>query len=761
MYNIYLFIFCVQISISSAGTRPYLRSDTPSSILSSDSDIRFTRKLGNQYRCSCYIASGFLVFLLLAGLTVYITYKYLPEENRQVRTFRGVFTVTKGDVFTMELADPVTDVYRIKARDYRESINLWLRRSELRPTFQYTDILAFDGEEGGHLVVHFNLYFNMRKIKISAKDVKQVLTRESNYLGNRTVDPLSIKLQEVKGDAHLGVSSTAKSAAELITSTPVSVPQRTCAPMELNYCNRYVANYTSYPNIVGHYNMEQVMDNVIIFRELVDSECYRLAQEFVCQLLQPPCSQNLILPCRSFCNEFWEGCGSRLPANLQDYFNCSQFPEYSAEGPPCLPKPGCGAEMETRGLSCDGVADCPDLSDETTCSHCSNGHLLCTASKACIHPSSVCDGVRDCPDGSDERLCLKLAPALTPADQIRGVQTKHYYTTGNVVYTEKGESGKLCVSNLNTSSISVGDNNSTLHSVALSLCRSLTFRKVLNIKVQTDTEMDARYVKVSNPNIPQISFVPSHCPTKEILNVECTQLECGFPVMRNKQGTEDLGKMASGGDWPWHVALFKDGVHICDATIATLSWLITTASCFQGQGKAEWIARAGSTRLISTSPWQQERHVMGMRKSPVEGSTIVMLKLDREFVPSDFVRPICLPSAGNALTDFSHCNTLGWARQRTMLQRVELRLAKMEQCANISITTVNSVCSDSFYSKEDCNVEELAGSPMSCLHMDGYRWVLAGVSNWRIACSKVGDQRPRLYDQIIPNIEWIKLTINS
>lgn len=67
--------------------------------------------------------------------------------------------------------------------------------------------------------------------------------------------------------------------------------------------------------------------------------------------------------------------------------------------------------------------------------------------------------------------------------------------------------------------------------------------------------------------------------------------------------------------------------------------------------------------MISTSPWQQERHVMGMRKSPVEGSTIVMLKLDREFVPSDFVRPICLPSAGNALTDFSHCNTLGWARQ--------------------------------------------------------------------------------------------------
>ncbi|CAB0007686.1 unnamed protein product [Nesidiocoris tenuis] len=55
--------------------------------------------------------------------------------------------------------------------------------------------------------------------------------------------------------------------------------------------------------------------------------------------------------------------------------------------------------------------------------------------------------------------------------------------------------------------------------------------------------------------------------------------------------------------------------------------------------------------------------------------------------------------------------------------------------------------------------EELAGSPMMCLHPDGYRWVLAGVSNWRIACSKIGDQRPRLYDQTISNVEWIKSTM--
>lgn len=40
--------------------------------------------------------------------------------------------------------------------------------------------------------------------------------------------------------------------------------------------------------------------------------------------------------------------------------------------------------------------------------------------------------------------------------------------------------------------------------------------------------------------------------------------------------------MAEPGDWPWHVALFKEGVHVCDATLVADNWLLTTAYCFQG-----------------------------------------------------------------------------------------------------------------------------------------------------------------------------------
>jgi hypothetical protein len=76
------------------------------------------------------------------------------------------------------------------------------------------------------------------------------------------------------------------------------------------------------------------------------------------------------------------------------------------------------------------------------------------------------------------------------------------------------------------------------------------------------------------------------------------------------------------------------------------------------------VARLGSIRLSGSSPWQQERPVVGMVKSPVEGSTVVMVKLEQPVAMSDFIHPICLPEEGSgvSLTNLSHCNALGWAQ---------------------------------------------------------------------------------------------------
>lgn len=47
------------------------------------------------------------------------------------------------------------------------------------------------------------------------------------------------------------------------------------------------------------------------------------------------------------------------------------------------------------------------------------------------------------------------------------------------------------------------------------------------------------------------------------------------------------------------------------------------------------------------------------------------------------------------------------------------------------------------------------------LCFDEMKWYLVGVSNWRIACSKVGGSRPRMYDKVLSNVNWIQETLSA
>ena len=85
------------------------------------------------------------------------------------------------------------------------------------------------------------------------------------------------------------------------------------------------------------------------------------------------------------------------------------------------------------------------------------------------------------------------------------------------------------------------------------------------------------------------------------------------------------------------------------------------------QGKAKWAARFATVRLTSRAPWEQKRRIVGMVKSPVEGNSVVILKMDSPVVFSDFTRPICLPSSDDFIHLGAACVTLGWGAKREWL----------------------------------------------------------------------------------------------
>ncbi|XP_064555858.1 uncharacterized protein LOC135440544 isoform X3 [Drosophila montana] len=875
------------------------------SVLSTDSDIRFTRrKLGDSQKCGCAVIAGFLIALLVAGAFVYIGYTYFRPEPLPDRVFRGKFMVLN-DKWSMELANQNSLRFQHKARDYRERINLTLRRSDLREAYEGSEILALDGsEDNNNIIVHFNMIFDPYAGLVSSGELlalfhEELSDAQSRHFANMTVDVSSVTIKETTGQIEEPIMSSSPlgghdETTEPTTTTPRPLPRR-CEPLQLNYCRNVGYNVTTYPNMLGHATYEQVVEDVIVFRELVDGECFREAYDFVCRLLQPPCETHGISQqptpgaiCREYCEAFMAGCGGRLPARFRQHFDCERFPE-STGTQSCQQKPHCVGDMQSNVQSprlCDGYADCPDLSDERSCAFCAANALYCGRGRACVPRKARCDGKADCPDGADEKDCLSIAPLAADLLQPEPLvpYLPRFHAAGYAVFSEKGVVGKLCAEGLE------GDAKLVVRqTVSESLCKSLGYESVEIFDVQNDTEKLSDYVRVLDPHAPEISFIRTHCPKRQVLYVGCGDLRCGVQsALPNAKQHLSLPKMSAPGDWPWLVALFREDIHVCDGTLISPDWVLTTEGCFQGQPRATWMAIVGAVRLSAKAPWTQRRRIIGMIKSPVEGSTAALVRLETPVSFSDHVRPVCLPDAlqrqqqqtpiqrrayvpvaerleappaqhsqrrlaqetqqfflipsqheqhegsGASADDhedaagydylkaesaasqmpraealqqvpdgeehpqlnayplpdsapqvnyygassstqaakttkppstpeqiWTNCNTLGWSRQRDHLQRVQLKIGDMAPCENISITTVNSMCMEATYQKYDCTQEEYSGAPVQCLIPGTNQWALIGVSSWRIACGPTGVERPRMYDKIAPNADWIRETVNA
>lgn len=137
-------------------------------------------------------------------------------------------------------------------------------------------------------------------------------------------------------------------------------------------------------------------------------------------------------------------------------------------------------------------------------------------------------------------------------------------------------------------------------------------RRVTLAEVRNDSEIGHNnYVRVLDPRAAEISFVRTTCARREAFYLGCSHLECGKQsAFGSDKAGVSLPKMAMPGDWPFHVALFRKDTHVCDGTLVSSHWVLTTASCFQGQSKATWIAIFGNVRIGVTTPWTQRRRIV-------------------------------------------------------------------------------------------------------------------------------------------------------
>ncbi|EEC04751.1 hypothetical protein IscW_ISCW017288 [Ixodes scapularis] len=485
----------------------------PPPCLVNQHEITFTKKEGCTLSTCLCVTLAVIFVTLGAGAGIYYG----------KRVYKGSFTVLEGDRFSENLANSLTDDFMMKAEYYRAKLDQLFNTSAYQSGFKKVEVIAFNKRQNRELTVHFNVHFALNRKSVDAGDLYFVFTDEvlRSKLGifdGLKIDPESIIVQERRLMADpLAESWTPKRQypgylAGLTTQQPAVIPPRLCEPLSIDHCRGLPYNLTSYPNAVGHNGPKEVYRDLVAYRQLVDSECYPLAAEFVCQLLQPECvDDEMLLPCRDFC--------------------------------------------------------------EVTLA--SNSETVSTS------------------------------PLLHPHQ-------------GYLMANEKGQYKKICMDDFN-STLPLFRRDVILKNLATTACSILNLGPPSRMELHRDGNSSDSYLQLLDPQSPGLRFSSAHCQTKLVVYLQCSLQECGKSSATPPQNATAMYTSRPGrhGDWPWHVMLLQDSKHVCDGTLISNKWVLTSSSCFRGPDNHNWAIRLGSVRKMSASPFDVYLRAIQIIHSPM------------------------------------------------------------------------------------------------------------------------------------------------
>ncbi|EPQ05368.1 Serine protease hepsin [Myotis brandtii] len=267
------------------------------------------------------------------------------------------------------------------------------------------------------------------------------------------------------------------------------------------------------------------------------------------------------------------------------------------------------------------------------------------------------------------------------------------------------------------------------------------------------------------------------CPRGRFLATICQ--DCGrrkLPVDRIVGGQD-----TSLGKWPWQVSLRYDGAHLCGGSLLSGDWVLTAAHCFPERNRvlSRWSVFAGAVAQASPHGLQMgvqaviyHRGYLPFRdpNSEENSNDIALVHLSSPLPLTEYIQPVCLPAAGQALVDGKICTVTGWGNTQYYGQQ-----AGVLQEARVPIIS-NDVCNGpDFYGNQikpkmfcagyheggidACQGD--SGGPFVCEDSISRtpRWRLCGIVSWGTGCALA--QKPGVYTKVSDFREWIFQAIKT
>uniref|UniRef100_A0A1B0D3E0 Peptidase S1 domain-containing protein n=1 Tax=Phlebotomus papatasi TaxID=29031 RepID=A0A1B0D3E0_PHLPP len=463
----------------------------------------------------------------------------------------------------------------------------------------------------------------------------------------------------------------------------------------------------------------------------------------------------------------WECDGLQNCANGRDESNCldtcnnNEF--YCTVQKRCIPE----------AWRCDGKVDCSGSEDERLCD-CGADKFKCNTG-GCISATNVCDGLPQCPDLSDEWDCFKILKNNTEATDLlgvrKGLKTYHEICADNWT----NEYSKEICSKLGHSNYSSWEKKSLTN----------TLNPIYGINNSNSESLLEKIVEIDSCSE---GFVTLFCEEFNDIKSIAQFAACGNrkSEVKNLDELNDEKFIETSVLSSVALAFSESSNLICSATIVAPRWAVSTYSCIIGRTElvdgrnsaVDWKVFAGDrvfTRQLNNST--QIATVKNIYTYPqakfkqfLYSGDIALLELEDSLKWEPTLSSSCLsiePSA--SINSEISCITAEWDtnisdenindRQLNYLRATIITTDECNSTSNFAGNLPeNSICASQ--DQMGCKRE---ATPLLCLEKSStekMEWVMRGILSYHGNCGQ--RQQPKVFTAITPEIRnWIAKTIGN
>merc|ERR1712142_1072269 len=203
------------------------------------------------------------------------------------------------------------------------------------------------------------------------------------------------------------------------------------------------------------------------------------------------------------------------------------------------------------------------------------------------------------------------------------------------------------------------------------------------------------------------------------------------------------GFEAEPNQWPWQVALFVDNAWFCGGALISENYVLTAAHCVDGASYFDIMAGAQNVKessepnrveITSFNGWTHPQW------SPNDlANDIALIELPSPITFNDYIKPSCLPDAGDTADPDELVTATGWGKPSDNAGGISPVLRMVEDLPTITNAECNAVhgivqagvvCIDTTGGKGTCNGD--SGGPLN-MKFDvkdgaaGQKWKQIGV----------------------------------